>query len=1758
MSAGQLARHRSLSRGSGHSRSATGASQPSAPTMDLLKTFEPAAATASLLLYAQGPSILCLHHDTLALDRRFQRHSDDISFIAVDNVSERGAGRHVVSYDTGQTAIVWDLFTGDEIARFSSYERLCVASWMRNGNVAFGNIQGNVILFEPSTSEHISARTIFDPVTAIAPAADCRTYAIGYMNGSILIAALQPSFTILHTLTTSRAPSPIVTLAWHASSSKQKSDMLATQTEDGDLRVWSISKYPNGELPKVVRVLRRSENYKPGPNWLGWSKNGRVIQYTDGETFSWDVRTKHVTYEPVPTLDIVNGLALHGATATLFTLGRNHTVQQYDLNPPTLVANKQHPPPIPPPSPPVSIEELKAGQGAAQPNNNVVAPPQSIPRTDSGSEEEQMSSPLQKIANEMDQLEGARRDQSGTLSPTSSKSRSRAPSVTSRSSNGAYRHHRSSASTSSKITSSEGTAFSIGSSLQSGLESGSAGLSSPSIASSRRSRPKKSRLRQEVLRSPEEVHQTTNLFPFAKGRLSDVPYKHPQTPDLSVLTAADLRRQMLSVVFGWDDDIEPLIQDELRHHKPGSVSAVLLSKWLGDVDADLMASMVGSETMTSSDWMLLALSQIGGQASTKKVGQAFVQRLLEKGDVHAAATILLGLGDQSDAVEVYVSHRYFMEAVLLTCLVFPNDWQRQSELVRKWGEYSVQHSQQHLAIRCFSCTGMETLSVLTSPRAQDATHQQAQPYQSLPQILSPPLSPPGTAQSRMKAKNSALKLITTFGDKNSPTLNVPNAKFFGLGDDVRTPVTGAGVTPIAESAVSPGGAHPFARPSARSMNNPESARTATPGGYGRLRLSSIGETPVEETPRAGPNPKALPTPVDSGSDKEKNEGSAVRTHERKSSLHEVNDATLTLSSAKYNPESGGRSPMSQVSRDVLPSPAHNAFTAFQAKSNARNGSRDRKPDGLQIQWPPMESIITGDYMSPGSEASDRPRHRRAHTESGANSQGHSRGRRDKSSPPQSGNSLASSVHSQPVTGKSIDRHISSLEEAQYYDQRKRDESRRRQEGRSGRQRKGSFDGKSDRGRYTSQQKDRQSSEDRGRSGRRYIKPAKRSPSSPIPMSPDDFRAHGVDSYDDERYYGVASPIVEPGTHRDGTRKKASSKTRAESSGARSARHRSPERLPRSRAGSKPGARIGSAGTSRRASPDAVGGRGRSTLRAEGSLVRSPSSPLPMSPQAKLYKQDDDDEAELRAVEEDRKRFKSRQRSTSRRPQDRGTSGRREESPDHRRRDHSVGRPPGQRGASARPQHRDHSVGGRLRERVIEIERKKSERTLKKEQAAKELEERRLSLARRPSAPAIPYPSDIVAGQSPLGRTPEFPEGSTAWVSPVTDAPERVPSRSKTTSPTASSAPPMDTLTPRAMRHPKYMGSDSDERIPAVPEVPDNLPVLEVHEAPKKDGDLDEAGALPSSVYAPPPRLNRSISAPAVDEPSSPPPLPAALPTHPAFQYALPPSSRSRTISPTGDNALSASARKVNPGEAQPGTLGYESRNNVAVYSNPSSTMVGIDETIEASNLSSSNNNNPPANKDNAPAPPLLPELQHLAQRTPPLLPELQHLAQPVPPPPPPPPSQFRPGHSRTNSMGTTHSGNSGASGVSGVSGVINIGIEGQSRGGSPTTGALSLSPPLPGHSRGRSTNDTLSGKFTRATQRMRSGSRNRNKSPPMEQFRHASPYESIPPPPPPPMNPELLGRSHTTSPHLERHPRDVKAGMTPDMVRNGFTDGGMI
>ncbi|EXA39358.1 hypothetical protein FOVG_10940 [Fusarium oxysporum f. sp. pisi HDV247] len=781
---------------------------------------------------------------SLSSGGRFSRHADEVQLLAVDNQSEAGGGRFVVSYDAGQTAIVWDLMTGDEISRFACYDHLTVAAWMKNGNVAFGNTKGSIIMFEPSTSEHVSSRTIDQiAVTALAPSADCRTFAIGYQNGSLFVATLQPRFTILHNLTTSRGPSPIVNLAWHASSSRQKSDMLAVQMRDGDLRVWSVAKKYSADDPaKVVRNLRKAEISMDGPNWMGWSKNGRIIQYSDS--------TKHVTHDPIPTLDLVRGLAVYGPGATLFTLGPNNTVQQFDLNSPAImVANVQHPANLLPPSPPVSEE---TGDRSATSATTIASESEtsSIPLDMNISEsDEDHLSPFARLTRR--QAYDSGNEPYESASPVSS--RSGLSSLSKSSAGSSQTPGRYPGSMRSRGLS-ENTYISAGTSIRSSTIGNSAhgntrdldtysmgyslGTTSvPSMASSR-SRRRPSRLRNEVPRSPDD-NKVHDLFKFTRARLSDIPYKHAMGANSARLTNDDLRRQMLNTIFGWNKEVEDLIRDEMSRHPQGSPSRILLAKWLGDIDPNIMNA--NFENMTSSDWMLLALSGIGGHTSQQKLGHTYVQRLLEAGDVHAAVTIMLGMGDHNDAIEVYISHKRYMEALILTCLSAPSVWERQAAIIRKWGEWAVQHGQQQLAIRCFACTDQESTEPWTSPSAAQLNFQTMTP--SIPEILSPPLSPPGVQRGpqRSIAKTSALKLITSFGDQTQ------KSKFFA-GDGGQTPIAAAR-PPIPRSMSAPIPDEPGQRP----------ARFARKNSVGRIEEVVPGERRrSHEDPMPPPPPPPAP------------------------------------------------------------------------------------------------------------------------------------------------------------------------------------------------------------------------------------------------------------------------------------------------------------------------------------------------------------------------------------------------------------------------------------------------------------------------------------------------------------------------------------------------------------------------------------------------------------------------------------------------------------------------------------------------------------------------------------------------------------------------------------------------------------------------------------------------------------------------------------------------------------------------------------
>ncbi|KAM3079584.1 hypothetical protein ACMFMG_005999 [Clarireedia jacksonii] len=1425
-----------------------------------------------------------------------------------------------------------------------------------------------------------------------------------------------------------------------------------------------------------------------------------------------------------------------------------------------MVANVQHPANLLPPSPPVSIEEQKQQQ-AQSAVVEISAVPINIDISESDSDH---MSPLARIARRGDEMEQQLRveaqeppNRADNLSPVSSRSRT---STSTRSSNDSGQHtrhhgkHSSGMSVVSHGAMSEATTMSFGSSIRTREPSiasshGSYAMSAAGSSVSHRSRHRGSRLRREVLRSPDDHGEVSELFKFTKSRLSDVPYRPPQNMGNERLTNDDLRTQMLSTIFGWDGEAEGIIRDEMSRHPLGSISRVLLAKWIGEVDIDIMNT--SSESMTSSDWMLLAISGIGGSASQTKIARAYVQRLLEKGDVHTAATILIGMGDHNDAIEIYVSHKRFTEALILTCHVFPSDWSRQAGLIRKWGEWAVQHGQQQLAIRCFSCTASESTEPWTSPSAQQATFTNTH-SQSIPEILSPPLSPPShRGPQRSIAKTSALKLITAFGDKQQ------KSKFFGMGDDDRTPL-GPGPTPIEESAISPGGdTTAFLRPGRRSAyHTPASARTATPGGFSRIRLPSIGETPNDVIPRVRLEPLNPPTPGDSGSDRERSLQHAPEKDQ------EEHPEIMQLSSAIYTPITKSKPALPMTQKKIsnpLPSPSPESFTAVKQESRARNGSRHRKPDGLQIQWPPMESIITGDYMtSPEQTGGSRPQTNHSLNDTlnsaasfstaSVSASSHAR------SPLTSERSYRGTA-SPVVTGRSIDQYISSLDSAQYHKPKQR--SRQASQDRSGRARSSSRKPRA-----------REPSEDRGRSVNQYIKPAKRSPTSPIPMSPEDLRDLGATISDEEVRAAVVEekpPKLEVRTTRQ----------------ASQVRRQSPEpaTATRTKMSGKSSSRAPSRSASRRpASPDTrLGGRdarGRSAGRS-GSAIRSPSSPLPFSPQAQFYQEDYEDLNDLREAKRQQLEFRERTkvRSTSR-VGERGTSAVRAASPDGRRRNRSTSRRPMEtRGLAAggAETSETHSRSNSEQQRSDLSQQQLDERAWKREQAARELEERRKSLAQRPLAPPIIHPEEI-SGLSPLAYrpSPNFPPDSRHNQS-YTPPPKLSPpvTRSQTTTPNGFQASPSNGFssapessvqvglpaTPRAMRHPKYDPDGNGQDIPQVPQIPDkydNGPAQTLQSATLTSavnnrpsaGSRDSLGPLPSTVYqasVSPRRIPpRSASAPIPEESFyKPANIPAGIPLHPAFQAAIPSSNRRREererMSPT------QSPRRIASGDSHGES---SSRSGSPVYaSGPVNVLTGIDETIEANQAIDHSKNNllPPP----PPPPPVLPQLQHLAT-----------------PPPPPPAPLYRP-NANTNSI---------VSGVSSGSGVIEIVMDDEPipmipKSKTPTTMMMMEPPPIPHemhrrrtssvshsrtHSRGRSDNANV---FSRAAERLRSASRGRNNSSPIIDKQkspiEAAPYEIWSQP---------IVRSNTTTPSMqsmggqttERHPMEVRAAFQSNI------DGGMI
>jgi len=180
-----------------------------------------------------------------------------------------------------------------------------------------------------------------------------------------------------------------------------------------------------------------------------------------------------------------------------------------------------------------------------------------------------------------------------------------------------------------------------------------------------------------------------DLFPRTRRRVDAAASTRSYISHQFVPTPDKFRRELLSAEFRWDQDIEALIKDELDHHYHMSPCAVFLSRWLHLKQSVDNIKMVRKPYSTSQlDWMTFALDLLDQGPSRDEVAgrlvQRLVQRLLRNHELHAAVTILLGLGDHEGALKIYASHGCNMEALLLTCLFFPGHWHWQRTLVGRW------------------------------------------------------------------------------------------------------------------------------------------------------------------------------------------------------------------------------------------------------------------------------------------------------------------------------------------------------------------------------------------------------------------------------------------------------------------------------------------------------------------------------------------------------------------------------------------------------------------------------------------------------------------------------------------------------------------------------------------------------------------------------------------------------------------------------------------------------------------------------------------------------------------------------------------------------------------------------------------------------------------------------------------------------------------------------------------------------------------
>lgn len=968
---------------------------------------------------------------------------------------------------------------------------------------------------------------------------------------------------------------------------------------------------------------------------------------------------------------------------------------------------------------------------------------------------------------------------------------------------------------------------------------------------------------------------------------------------------------------------------------------------------------------------------------------------------------------------------------------------------------------------------------------------------SIPEVLSPPLSPPGVQRGpqRSIAKTSALKLITSFGDQSS------KSKFFSGQDGGKTPLAG-GVTPIAESAISPGGhgdVTAFLRPSQRSQfNTPASAR---PHPGSQIRLPSIGEMAADGTPRDRMKNTELPTPpVDRLEHSRTGSGSSFG----------AGLAVENYSTGLAIPRASTASPMmmreQKKKRDPPPpSPGPASMAMLMEGRTSRNGPRQRIPNGVDLHLEPLDQVGPSDITSPEQSVASSTRF-------------HWPSRRRGPASVASSVATASTSRSHRsrynVEGRTLDDYIHSLDAVKT--------SKSRTSSRDGRGRG------PDAAQNFQKISSRERSSDRGRTASRGVTPkgGKRSPRSPVPMSPEELINLSTPRMPETLVGEGAGP--EPSTVRKSSQVRHSSKTRGASRvSTRSVRRVSPD-------GRQP--------------PPLEIPRGRDAERDQ-LASRSPTSPVPMSASVAHFNTSEDEEDYYRAIEQQQK-FRNRHggnaRSTSRGPR----GGSPEEST-RGERSRSRRRPSAHINTKERdsPENRARTPGmpGQAGG-VGEVRYSRDDRARRKEQAARELEERRRSLARQPQAPAIPHP-DALSPISTRAPADAFQLPSTTFQQQPARDVRDLPPRSKTTEPSSSRSMYANRpgiglpATPKAMR--LVMDGDSLKGVPNVPAIPQNLG----QQQPQQQRRSPPLSGSPSPKGKGSPQRPDTV-APAAEPVGAP---AAAAGGPPSLLTLLPSTVYSPPVRPPIARCMSAPPEEpVVPHILQGGAAGSQhSRASVSTRAHPGARKLSHpdilqDQSAGMRNIDSLIDNHPPAsfarrasNDDRVPPPPP-------PAPAPPMLKELAHLA--MPPPPPPAPLPF---------------GQTAKPIVYGAPAAIEIVMEdGQTQ---PVPSSAPLSPPQvlpmseatvpvlaapappssrtsyqPQHRSRASIDSSASGgigsRFARATERIRSASRNRQQ--PQQQHDNSyAPYESVPPPPPP--VPAFASRNDISSPVQAQPPANA-------------------